>query len=138
MRKPSTAGGTNMAENKEYYTQTAENGAIQISEDVVGTIAATAAMEVDGVCGLSPNFSADIAEMLSKKSWGKGIRLTTGEDESLTVDCNVVAKFGQSVLELAKNVQDAVKSSLESITGLRVDKVNVNICGIALPKETKK
>ena len=128
-----------MAENKEYYTQNVENGTIQISEDVVGSIAAMAVMEVEGVCGLSPSFGTDIAEMLSsKKSLGKGIRLTAGEQENLTVDCNVIAKFGQSVFELAKNVQDAVKSSLESITGLHVDKVNVNICGIALPRETKK
>jgi len=127
-----------MAENKEYFTQNVQNGTIQISEDVVSTIAAMAVMEVDGVCGLSPNYSADITEMLVKKSLMKGIRLTAGEQDSLTVDCNIIVKFGQSVFELAKNVQDSVKSSLESITGIRVAQVNVNICGIALPKEAKK
>ena len=38
----------------------------------------------------------------------------------------------------AKTVQEAVKSSLESVTGLCVGRVNVNICGIALPREAKK
>ena len=39
-----------MAENKEYYTQKAENGSIQISEDVVASVAAMAVMEQEGVC----------------------------------------------------------------------------------------
>ena len=39
---------------------------------------------------------------------------------------------------LAKTVQDAVKSSVESVAGLTVAQVNVNICGIAMPKELKK
>ena len=50
----------------------------------------------------------------------------------------MVAKFGQSVFSLAKTVQDAVKSSVESVAGLTVAQVNVNICGIAMPKELKK
>ena len=42
-----------MAENKEYYVQEVTDGSIQISEDVVASIAATAVLEVEGVCGLS-------------------------------------------------------------------------------------
>ena len=74
----------------------------------------------------------------AKKNLGKGIRLTSDKDGTLQVDCDVVARFGHSVFELAKSVQDAVKSSLESVTGLSIGKVNVNICGIALPREARK
>ena len=42
------------------------------------------------------------------------------------------------IRDRAKTVQDAVKTSVESITGLAVAQVNVNICGIAMPKELKK
>ena len=55
-----------MAENKEYYTQKVENGSIQISEDVVASVAAMAVMEQEGVCGLSTGIGSDIAEMLGK------------------------------------------------------------------------
>ena len=110
-----------MAEKNEYFTQKLENGTLQISEDVVASVAAAAVLEVEGVCGLSSSISTDIAEMLGMKTLARG-----------------VAKFGQSVFSLAKTVQDAVKTSVESITGLAVAQVNVNICGIAMPKELKK
>ena len=124
-----------MAEKNEYFTQKLENGTLQISEDVVASVAAAAVLEVEGVCGLSSSISTDIAEMLGMKTL---VRLTPIKDGSVTIECDVVAKFGQSVFSLAKTVQDAVKTSVESITGLAVAQVNVNICGIAMPKELKK
>lgn len=128
-----------MAEKNEYFTQKLENGTLQISEDVVASVAAAAVLEVEGVCGLSSSISTDIAEMLGMmKTLARGVRLTPIKDGSVTIECDVVAKFGQSVFSLAKTVQDAVKTSVESITGLAVAQVNVNICGIAMPKELKK
>ena len=127
-----------MAENKEYYTQEMENGSIQISEDVVASVTGMAVLEVEGVCGLSSSIGTDIAEMLGMKTLSKGVRLSTTETGALRIDCDVVSKFGQNIFELAKNVQENVKSSVESVTGLRVAEVNVTVCGIALPKDSKK
>ena len=127
-----------MAEKNEYFTQKLENGTLQISEDVVASVAAAAVLEVEGVCGLSSNISTDIAEMLGMKTLSKGVRLSSTEAGALRIDCDVVAKFGQNIFELAKNVQENVKSSVESVTGLTVGEVNVTVCGIALPKEAKK
>ena len=127
-----------MAENKEYYTQEMENGSIQISEDVVASVTGMAVLEVEGVCGLSSSIGTDIAEMLGMKTLSKGVRLSTTETGALRIDCDVVSKFGQNIFELAKNVQENVKSSVESVTGLRVAEVNVTVCGIALPKDCKK
>ena len=127
-----------MAENKEYFTQEMENGSIQISEDVVASVTGMAVLEVEGVCGLSSSIGTDIAEMLGMKTLSKGVRLSTTETGALRIDCDVVSKFGQNIFELAKNVQENVKSSVESVTGLRVAEVNVPVCGIALPKDSKK
>ena len=127
-----------MAENKEYFTQEMENGSIQISEDVVASVTGMAVLEVEGVCGLSSSIGTDIAEMLGMKTLSKGVRLSITETGALRIDCDVVSKFGQNIFELAKNVQENVKSSVESVTGLRVAEVNVTVCGIALPKDSKK
>ena len=127
-----------MAENKEYFTQEMENGSIQISEDVVASVTGMAVLEVEGVCGLSSTIGTDIAEMLGMKTLSKGVRLSSTESGALRIDCDVVSKFGQNIFELAKNVQENVKSSVESVTGLRVAEVNVTVCGIALPKDSKK
>ena len=95
-----------MAEKNEYFTQKLENGTLQISEDVVASVAAAAVLEVEGVCGLSSSISTDIAEMLGMKTLARGVRLTPIKDGSVTIECDVVAKFGQSVFSLAKTVQD--------------------------------
>ena len=120
-----------MAENKQYITQVQNNGSVMISEDVVATIIEHAIREVEGVVGLSTKPGADIAELIGKKSWGKGMKITIGEDNELSVDCNVIVVYGQSVVAVAKTIQEAITAALESMTGVKVSCVNVNICGIA-------
>ena len=119
-----------MAENKQYITQEQENGNILISEDVIATIIENAVKDVEGVVGLSVKPGADIADMIGKKSWGKGIKINISDDNALSVDCNVNIGYGQSVVAVAKSVQDAVTGALESATGVKVSAVNINVCGI--------
>ena len=120
-----------MAENKQYITQVQSNGSVMISEDVVATIIEHAIREVEGVVGLSTKPGADIAELIGKKSWGKGMKITIAENNELSVDCNVIVVYGQSVVAVAKAIQEAIVSALESMTGVKVAGVNVNICGIS-------
>ena len=126
-----------MGENKEYLSATQENGSIHISQEVIASIAALAASEVEGVCGLSANLGSDIAELLGRKNLGRGVKITI-HDDSIAIDCYVVALLGYSVIDIAKNVQERVVTAVESMTGATVRSVNVDICGITLPKETKK
>lgn len=127
-----------MSESKEYISQQQENGCLHISEDVIISIAASAILEVEGVFGLSANLGSDIAEILGKKNLSKGVRLTIGDDGIIALDCFIVVKFGGSVMEIAKAVQDSVFSGVESVTGLKVQSVNVTVGGVALPKDAKK
>ena len=120
-----------MAENKQYVTQMQDNGAVLISEDVITTIVAHAIEEVEGVVGLNAKPGADIVELIGKKNWGKGMKITIGDDDSLSVECNLILSYGQSVVAVAKAVQEAVTSALESTTGVKVAHVNVNVCGIS-------
>ena len=119
-----------MAENKQYISQAQERGNVLISEDVIATIIENAIKDVEGVVGLSVKPGADIADMIGKKAWGKGIKITISDDNALSVDCNVNIGYGQSVVSVAKSVQDAVTGALESATGVNVSAVNINVCGI--------
>ena len=123
-----------MSELKEYITQEQENGAIHISQDVIATIAAVAATEVEGVYALAGNQSGEFSDRFSKKSIAKGIRLSLDENDGICIECSVIAQYGHSVFELAKNVQNSVFSAVESVTGLKVGSVEVNVCGINLKK----
>ena len=79
-----------MADNKQYITQIQENGSVMISEDVISTIVSHAVEDVEGVVGLSVKPGADIVDIIGKKNWGKGLKVTIDEDDVLTVDCNVI------------------------------------------------
>lgn len=120
-----------MAESKQQYiTQTQENGSVMISEDVIATIVGNAAAEVEGVAGLSVKPGADIAEMIGKKNWGKGMKIVIGEDNDISIDCNINIIYGQSVVSVAAAVQQAVSAAVESMVGIKASSVNVNVCGI--------
>lgn len=120
-----------MAESKQQYiTQTQENGSVMISEDVIATIVGNAAAEVEGVAGLSVKPGADIAEMIGKKNWGKGMKIVISEDNDISIDCNINIIYGQSVVSVAAAVQQAVSAAVESMVGIKASSVNVNVCGI--------
>ena len=119
-----------MADNREYIMQVQDHGTVQISEEVIATIALNTLSENEGFAGLNTKPGTDIIEMLGKKNWGKGIKVTITENNELTLDCNIYIYYGYSVMGVANNIQDSVASALESTTGVKVLGVNVNVCGI--------
>lgn len=118
-----------MAENKQYIAQAQENGKVLISEDVIAAIALHSMSEIDGFAGVSTKPGADIAEFIGK-NWGKGIKVVISEENELTIDCGIQVFYGYSVMTVANEIQKAVASALESVTGAKVVGVNVNVCGI--------
>jgi uncharacterized alkaline shock family protein YloU len=119
-----------MAENKQYVTQVQEFGSVLISEDVIAAIVSHAVTDVEGVVSLNVKPGADIIELLGKKNWGKGMKITIAQDDSVSIDCNITVAYGHSVVTVAKNVQDAIGNALESMAGVNIAAVNVNVCGI--------
>jgi uncharacterized alkaline shock family protein YloU len=119
-----------MSDNKEYVSRSDELGNIHISEEVLAAIAAAAALEVEGVSGLAANLGSDIAELLGKKSLTKGIRIKMLDDDKVEVDLSVLMGYGHTIPEMGKSIQDGVKTAIESMTGLEVSAVNVNVGGI--------
>ena len=105
-------------------------GMVKISEDVVASVAAVAASEIDGVKLVTGKKNASIP-----KKAHKSVKLTF-TDSSVTVDVAIVVKYGYIIPEVGRAVQDSVQDCVESMTGLRVDAVNVHCTGIAFAKET--
>ena len=120
-----------MSENKEYVTRCEEQGNVYISEEVLAGISAAAALEIEGVSGLTANLGSDIAELLGKKSLAKGVSGKT-EDDKVVVTLSILMAYGHTIPEVGKAVQEAVKNAVESMTGLEVSAVNVNVAGISL------
>lgn len=117
-----------MSENRDYISRADELGNIHISEEVLAAVAAAAAAEVPGVSGLSGN----IAELLGKKNQSKGVRIQV-EEEKVTVELSILMAYGHTIPEVGKAVQENVKSTMESVTGLDIAAVNVAVAGVVFP-----
>lgn len=107
---------------------------VKISPDVVATIAGVATTEINGVAGMCNTFAGGLAEKLgAKKSPTKGIKVEIKE-KSVVIDLYIIVEFGIRIPELAWEIQESVKNSVETMTGLLVEKVNVHIDGISFKK----
>lgn len=118
-----------MADNKQYITRLQQHGKIQISEDVVATVALQALTDIEGFAGLNTKPGVDIAELM-RKNWGKGIKIGISPENEVRVDCNILVRYGCNVVETAQQIQRSVASEIESVAGVKVSAVNVNVCGI--------
>lgn len=58
------------------------------------------------------------------------MKVQIAEDNTLTVHVNIMIAYGQSVVDVAKAVQAQITNSLENRIGVKVNTVNVNVCGI--------
>lgn len=118
-----------MSEVKEANTAVAEadlnGGKIIFAEDVVATIAALAAADVEGVAAMTGGKMDGFTEMLGgKKSVTKGVKVEVGTEEA-AADLSINVKYGYRIREVCENIQKAVKTAVETMTGLRVVEVNV-------------
>ena len=111
-------------------------GTVKIANEVVAIIAGLAATEIDGVAGMSGGITGDITEMLGMKNLSKGIKVEVGEKET-AIDIFIIVEYGSKISEIASSVQKNVKDTVETMTGLNVMEVNVNVQGVKIPKEPK-
>ncbi len=119
-----------MAEYKQYITQIQENGNVMISENVIATIVAHALAEVDGIGSMGSKPGIVVADFAAKKNWSKSLKILIAEDNTVSIDCSIMIAYGHSVVDVAAAVQQTVTANVESMTGVNVDVVNVNICGV--------
>lgn len=109
-------------------------GTVKIANEVVSIIAGLAATEIDGVTGMSGGITGDISELLGMKNLSKGVKVEVGEKEA-AIDIFIIVDYGSKISEVAKAVQNNVKEKVETMTGLNVIEVNVNVQGVNIPKE---
>ena len=133
----------NQEEKKEEIVEIEENteGAndgIKIANDVVAVIAGVAVSEVSGVAGMAGGFAGGISEVFSgKKNLSKGIKVDADEKE-VKIDVNIIVEYGSRIPDVAFEIQNRVKKSVENMTGLKVAEVNVHVQGVRTEKEEKE
>ncbi len=117
-------------DEKEFKTI---EGRCIISEEVIASIAGTAAMEVAGVAGLAsrPN---DFRGIVSAGTGKKAVKVLNTESET-ALDIYLDLKQGARIQDVATNVQKSVKAAVQSMTGKPVTRVNVHVSGLVLEEK---
>jgi len=122
-----------MPENKGYIRSSDERGSINICQNVVAVIAASAAVDVDGVHGLYQLAGRELTTVSGKRGISRGVKIVIDGDD-VTVDVSFIANLGYSVSEVGAAVQKAVKTAIEEAVGAKVTAVNIHISGVSTKK----
>nr|WP_295971987.1 Asp23/Gls24 family envelope stress response protein [uncultured Bacillus sp.] len=106
-------------------------GQIDISNDVIATIAGGAAVDCYGIVGMaSKNQLKDgLTEILRKENFTRGV-IVRQENDQVHIDMYIIVSYGTKISEIAHNVQSKVKYTLDQIVGLAVDTVNIYVQGV--------
>lgn len=118
-------------------TSVEEYGRITFADEVVAIIAGLAAAEIEGVAAMSGGFTGGFTEMLGMKNLSKGVKVEIGEKEA-AIDLYLIVKYGVRVPEMAWEIQENVKKTVETMTGLKVVEVNVHVQGINFEEQEKE
>ena len=106
-------------------------GTVQIADEVVSIIAGLAATEVDGVASMGGNVTSELVGKLGMKNLSKSVKVEVLEGVvSVWMALNI--KYGYSIPNTSKKVQEKVKAAIENMTGLEVADVNVSIADVVL------
>ncbi len=104
-------------------------GTLKVSAGVIVSIAETAAAETEGVALEAGNKIAVLtkAPLSSKLILPIRVRLSA---DSAAIDIDIITEAGYKAFEVAKAVQEHVKSAVQNMTGIAVSKVNVRVTAI--------
>lgn len=120
----------NNVQNQEIEEIDEGNNGIKIANEVISVIAGIAVSEVQGVASMAGGFAGGITQVLSgKKNYSKGIKVESDEKE-VKIDVNIIVEYGSRIPDVAYEIQKRVKKSVENMTGLKVEEVNVHVQGV--------
>jgi len=105
-------------------------GRIDISEEVISTIAGATAVECYGLVGMASRKITDgFVDLLGRENLGRGVVVSI-KDNEVIIDLHIVVGYGVRISEVAANVMERVRYTTEKLTGLNVSQVNVNVQGV--------
>lgn len=99
-----------------------KDGSVKIADEVLDQIAIQAANDVYGV--YEENSDEGFIHSLSSKATKTSIRNIDGK---LVIDLDLSLDKNVNVRKTVKKIQENVKNVIETMTGLNVNKINVNI-----------
>lgn len=104
---------------------------LHINQDVIAQIITNCVNEIEGVAGIAPVMKTPRQIWFRQENFGN-IRIGL-VDDVLSVSIGIILESGTRAVKAAETIQEEVKSSVQSMLGLTVAKVNVTVCGVKNP-----
>lgn len=106
-------------------------GQIDISNEVIATIAGGAAIDCYGIVGMASKsqIKDGLSEILRKENFTRGV-IVRQDNEEVHINMYIIVSYGTKISEVAHNVQSKVKYILNKTVGLTVDSVNIYVQGV--------
>ena len=112
-----------------------DNGQITYANEVISTIVSVATTEVDGISGIVG--AGPISGIIGKSKTPRGVRVDM-DGQDVNVDVSVTVDYGMPFQKVGRNAQENVRKSIESMTGLHVDQVDLHVVGVSFEKENQE
>lgn len=116
--------------------ESADGGTITYANEVIAIISGIAASEIEGIAGMVT--SGGFGDIIGKnRNITRGVKVEVGTEE-VSVDLYAMVEYGQPIQTVASQVQENVRKSIETMTGLKVVRVDVHIQGVSFEKEKRE
>ena len=116
--------------------QVSDGGTISYANEVIAIISGIAAGEVEGIAGMVT--AGGLGEIISKnRNITRGVKVEVGTEE-VSVDLYTIVEYGQPIQKVATQVQENVRKSIESMTGLHVVRVDVHVQGVSFERDKQE
>ncbi len=106
-----------------------DSGIVKIHRNVVASIAAIAAIEIEGVKRVGGNLASGILGIIGKSA-NFAIKVEFDKNEEARITLPLVIKYGYNIPEVADKVQENVRTALEKMTSLDIKDINISVQGI--------
>jgi uncharacterized alkaline shock family protein YloU len=109
-----------------------EFGQIVIDEEVIAKYAGMNALECFGIVGMASVGKRDgLVKLLYRDNLTKGVHVEV-HDNQISIDFHIIVVYGVSIATVTENLIENVKYKLESLTNMKVDKINVYVEGVRI------
>jgi len=106
-------------------------GSVRVANEVIASITAMAAREVDGVSGLDEASARHFGDWIKRETAHRGVRVMLDPERKIHLEVFLTVDATAVLREVAERVQDNVIEVVHRMLALEVAEVNVFVSSIA-------
>jgi uncharacterized alkaline shock family protein YloU len=106
-------------------------GSVRVANEVIASIAAMAAREVDGVVGLDEAHARHVGDWIKRETAHRGVRVVLDAERTIHLEVFLTVHSTAVLRDVAERVQDNVIEAVQRMLGLEVTEVNVFVSSIS-------